>query len=82
MAIEIVDFPINSMVIFHCYVNVCQAGYIVEKEGFMNGASRFSGNLPYDQYFVEVLVFLESQKALVFSRSLMEISLLFMVNDA
>ena len=24
MAIEIVDFPINSMVIFHCYVNVHQ----------------------------------------------------------
>ena len=24
MAIEIVDFPINSMVIFHSYVNVYQ----------------------------------------------------------
>ena len=24
MAIEIVDLPINSMVIFHSYVNVCQ----------------------------------------------------------
>ena len=28
MAIEIVDFPINSMVIFHSYVNVYQKKYI------------------------------------------------------
>jgi hypothetical protein len=28
MAIEIVSFPINSMVIFHSYVNVYQAGYV------------------------------------------------------
>jgi len=27
MAIEIVDLPINSMVIFHSYVNVYQRGY-------------------------------------------------------
>ena len=28
MVIEIVDLPINSMVIFHSYVNVYQAGYL------------------------------------------------------
>ena len=28
MAIEIVDLPITSMVIFHSYVNVYQAGYL------------------------------------------------------
>ena len=28
MAIEIVSFPINSMMIFHSYVNVYQAGYV------------------------------------------------------
>ena len=28
MAIEIVDLPINSMMIIHSYVNVYQAGYI------------------------------------------------------
>ena len=31
MAIEIVSFPINSMVIFHSYVNVYQAGYLHTK---------------------------------------------------
>ena len=30
MAIEIVSFPINSMVIFHSYVNVYQAGYVLD----------------------------------------------------
>ena len=30
MAIEIVSFPINSMVIFHSYVNIYQAGYILK----------------------------------------------------
>ena len=28
MAIEIVDFPINSMVIFHCYVSSPEGIYI------------------------------------------------------
>ena len=28
MAIEIVDFPIKNMVMFHSYVNVYQTGYI------------------------------------------------------
>ena len=31
MAIEIVDFPINSMVMFHCYVNVHQRVWIIQK---------------------------------------------------
>jgi len=34
MAIEIVDFPINSMVIFHSYVNVYQMVPTKKKNGF------------------------------------------------
>ena len=34
IAIEIVDLPINSMVIFHSYVNVYQRVYLIMHHGY------------------------------------------------
>ena len=50
MAIEIVDFPINSMVIFHCYLYVHQRVYGLRNStmahGNMNSSWLYHGKYP------------------------------------